>query len=422
MKKFLGLCIFFLCASGSINAQLFFKATLKANREKVHRNLIQSTINQNLSTTLTDSTEENWQDAFYAMELLQYKSMWADGRIKAAAEQMHLQSVPFQRAALELLYANYPDTFYRQVKFLMMQTQDPKIFVMCGEYILQCKNSKNDLSFLAVKTEQWRQIYTDNALLAQLQMRILQQKNPLATPSIIPFLKKSYLPGKVLLFSFQRKNRNYPGIVMLRDRNGNFITDSNGMYFSVPQLARSINNLPGYITNGNTPEGIFRMKGYDVSRAVFIGPTVNIQLSMPYERTPKHFYNDSSISDTTWDINYYRNLLPQEWKSYNPIYQSYYAGKAGRTEIIVHGSTVNPMYYIKQPYYPLTPTQGCLTSKEVWDENTGIRTQSDQQLLINSMIKAGGADGYAIVINIDDEQRPVLLYDIVPMIEQAQQK
>jgi len=80
------------------------------------------------------------------------------------------------------------------------------------------------------------------------------------------------------------------------------------------------------------------------------------------------------------------------------------------------------MYYIKQPYYPLTPTQGCLTSKEVWDENTGIRTQSDQQLLINSMIKAGGADGYAIVINIDDEQRPVLLYDIVPMIEQAQQK
>jgi len=244
----------------------------------------------------------------------------------------------------------------------------------------------------------------------------------LATPSIIPFLKKSYLPGKVLLFSFQRKNRNYPGIVMLRDRNGNFITDSNGMYFSVPQLARSINNLPGYITNGNTPEGIFRMKGYDVSRAVFIGPTVNIQLSMPYERTPKHFYNDSSISDTTWDINYYRNLLPQEWKSYNPIYQSYYAGKAGRTEIIVHGSTVNPMYYIKQPYYPLTPTQGCLTSKEVWDENTGIRTQSDQQLLINSMIKAGGADGYAIVINIDDEQRPVLLYDIVPMIEQAQQK
>jgi len=180
MKKFLGLCIFFLCASGSINAQLFFKATLKANREKVHRNLIQSTINQNLSTTLTDSTEENWQDAFYAMELLQYKSMWADGRIKAAAEQMHLQSVPFQRAALELLYANYPDTFYRQVKFLMMQTQDPKIFVMCGEYILQCKNSKNDLSFLAVKTEQWRQIYTDNALLAQLQMRILQQKNPLA--------------------------------------------------------------------------------------------------------------------------------------------------------------------------------------------------------------------------------------------------
>lgn len=193
-----------------------------------------------------------------------------------------------------------------------------------------------------------------------------------------------------------------------------------GRYFSVPQLARSINNLPGFLSNGNTPEGIFRMKGYDVSRASFIGPTVNIQLTMPFEKSPKHFYADSSITDTTWNINYYKNLLPKEWKDYYPAYQSYYAGKAGRTEIIIHGTTVNPAYYTSQPYYPLTPTLGCLTSKEIWNEQTGQRQESDQQQLIQAMIKAGGANGYTIVINIDDEQRPVALYDIVPLIEKAQ--
>ena len=97
-----------------------------------------------------------------------------------------------------------------------------------------------------------------------------------------------------MYLAFKERTEIIPGIVMVRDANGNFITDSTGMYFSVPQLARSLSNLPGYLSNGNTPEGIFRMKGYDVSTNGFIGPTVNVQLTMPFEKTPAHFYADSS--------------------------------------------------------------------------------------------------------------------------------
>ena len=400
--------------------QLFFKGALKANREKMYRNLVQQTINKNLSYDLTDSTEENWQDAFNAIEVLRYRSMWIDGRVQVAAEQMHSRSAGFQRAALELFYAIYPDTFYQPVKLLLMQTDQPKIFAMCASYILQSRRAAEDANFLAVKTQQLLGTFPDNPILQQLAFFITQQKKPADIPSLLPLQQKNYLKGHTLVFSFQRRNRDYPGIVMVRDPYGNFIMDSLGRYFSVPQLARSINNLPGFLSNGNTPEGIFRMKGYDVSRASFIGPTVNIQLTMPFEKSPKHFYADSSITDTTWNISYYKNLLPKEWKEYYPAYQSYYAGKAGRTEIIIHGTTVNPVYYVSQPYYPLTPTLGCLTSKEIWNEQTGQRQESDQQQLIQAMIKAGGANGYAIVINIDDEQRPVALYDIVPLIEKAQ--
>jgi hypothetical protein len=421
MRTYL-LFIFLSVYSLPAPAQLYFKGTLKANREKLHRNLVQNTINKNLSLPLTDSTEEYWQDAFNAMEITRYQSLWVNDRITIAAEQMNSRSLSFQRSSLELLYACYPDKYYTQAKFLLMQTNDPKIFAMSAEYILNSNHAEDDASFLAVKTKQLLATYPDNAILQQLLYRIVHQKDKNTTPDISSLLQKNYLQGHVLVFSFQRKNRNYPGIVMVRDGNGNFIMDSSGRYFSVPQLARSTNNLPGYLTNGNTPEGIFRMKGYDVSRAAFIGPTVNVQLTMPFEKSPQHFYADSSITDTTWNINYYRNLLPAEFRDYQPIYQSYYAGKAGRSEIIIHGTTVNPKYYISQPYFPLTPTQGCLTSKEIWDEETGQRTESDQQQLINAMIKAGGAQGYAIVINVDDEQRPVSLYDIVPLIEKANHK
>ncbi len=388
----------------------------------MYKNLVQNSINKNLSSPLTEATEEDWQGAYWALELLQYKSLWVNGRIDSAAELMHSRSESFQRATLELLYGNYPDKYYQQVKLLLMQTSNAKIFAMCAVYILNSKRAAEDVNFLSVKTKQQLVNDQDNPILQQLLYQIEQFGKPMPVVAIDALLQRNYLAGHVVVFSFQRKNRNYPGLVMVRDAQGNFIKDSTGNYFAVPQLARSSSSLPGYLTNGNTPEGMFRMKGYDVSSNGFIGPTVNVQLSMPFEKNPKHFYADSSITDTSWNIQNYTNLLPKELRNYYPLYQSYYAGKAGRTEIIIHGSTINPAYYTATPYYPLTPTMGCLTSKEIWDEETGKRVESDQQKLINAIIPAGGAQGYAIVINLDDEQKPVLLYDVVPLIEKTHKR
>ena len=388
----------------------------------MYKNLVQNSINKNLSSPLTEATEEDWQGAFWALELLQYKSLWVNGRIDSAAELMHGRSESFQRATLELLYGNYPSKYYQHVKLLLMQTSNAKIFAMCAVYILNSRRAAEDVNFLSVKTKQQLLTDPDNPILQQLLYQVEQFGKPGPPVAIDALLQKNYLSGYVVVFSFQRKNRNYPGLVMVRDAQGNFIKDSTGNYFSVPQLARSSSSLPGYLTNGNTPEGIFRMKGYDVSSNGFIGPTVNVQLTMPFEKNANHFYADSSITDTSWNIQNYRRLLPKELREYYPLYQSYYAGKAGRTEIIIHGTTINPAYYTSAPYFPLTPTMGCLTSKEIWDEETGKRVESDQQKLINAMIPAGGAQGYAIVINIDDEEKPVLLYDIVPIIEKAQRK
>ena len=398
-------------------ASLYLKSTLKENRDKLYRNLVRNTINKNLSLTLTDSTEDNWQDAFGAVELINYKSPWVEGRLQLAMDGITSRSARFQRALIELAYSNYPDKYYQPVKQLLMQADDAKIFAMCAAYILQSKHAQEDANFLSVKTKQQLAAKLGDPILEQLLYHINNLSTPLALPSVKSFLQKSYLPGRVLLISFQRKNRNYPGLVIIRDVYGNVMKDSTGQYFSVPQLARSLSNLPHYLTNGSTPQGIFRMKGYEVSRASFIGPTVNVQLTMPFEKSPKYFYGDSSITDSTWSMQQYKNLLPKNFRDYYPMYQSYYAGKAGRTEIIAHGTTVNPAYYLNQPYYPLTPTMGCLTSKEIWDEKTGRRIESDQQKIINTLIKAGGAEGYAIVINIDDKQAPVTLADILPFLK-----
>jgi len=393
--------------STDARCQLYFKGALKNERQKIYRNLIQQTINKNLNQDLNDETEEDWADAFYAMEVLQYKTMSAESKVDLAASQLNSRSSFFQRAALELFYSMYPGKYYNEARLLLMSTEDPLIFSMAASYMLNSDKVAEDLNFLVVKTRLLQETYPAEPRLEQLIYELRSRDKIQTPPSLRELFGKNFLPGNVIVFSFQRKNRDYPGIVMVRNGSGVFIKDSSGQVFSVPQLARSITNLPPYIRNGNTPEGIFRMHAYDVSRASFIGPTVNVQLTMPFEKSPAHFFNDPNISDSNWYLRSYLNLLPASLRNYFPLQQSWYAGKAGRSEIIIHGTTVNPAYYSGKPYFPLTPTLGCLTSKEIWSEETGQRKESDQQKLINALIRAGGPHGYAVVINIDDKNEPV---------------
>ena len=413
MKRFLTILFFqFTCTFNFAQSTPFIlKGALKENRRQLYRNLVNNVIHKNLSLTLNDSTEELWQDAFWAMELLHYRSAWADNRIHSAFSNIQHNSQVFQRALLELAFSNYSGIFLKQIERLMLQAKDSKIFAMCAVYILSGTQSLKEIAFLKDNTSGRLRDNEGDPILQQLQFQLQHYHDDFPLLSIRSLFSKSFLPGNILIISVHRSNRNYPGLVVVRDAEGNFIKDGTD-FFSVPQLARSLSNLPGYLTNGNTPEGIFRMDGFDTSQSSYIGPTTNIQLTMPFENSKAHFYKDSLVKDSSWHIDQYKNLLPAELKSYFPLQQSYFAGKSGRTEIIAHGTTIDPVYYRDQSYFPLTPTLGCLCTKEIWNEETGRLLESDQQKLVDALIKAGGPDGYAIVINLDDQQKPVSLSEI----------
>ncbi len=395
------------------------KHTTKENREKEYRNLI-NIINKNLSVPLSDTTEEDWLSAFSAMELILYRSSWTDERIRLAFTSIDTRTVGFQRAALELIYTLKLNGLTGSVNKLLKLSANAKIFAMCAEYLLLLENSPATLSKinkLLYPTIQSTTDKKDGAILMSLNNRITEYRlNKNKFTSLHELFEPNFLKGNTVVYSIQRKNRNYPGIVIVKDSSGFFVTDNSGNIFSVPQLARSITNLPGYLTNGNTPQGIFRMDGFAVSKIAFIGPTENIQLSMPEETSVKHFLKDSLNTETSWSIELYKSLLPDKLKNYEPLFETYRAGMAGRTEIIAHGTTVNPAYYKNKPYYPFTPTEGCLATKEIWSAVDGKRIESDQQKLVDAVKKAGGANGYYIVLEIDDQQRQVYIDDTLPLL------
>jgi hypothetical protein len=406
---------FFFCLS--IQAQTektpYASNTTKTSRASEYKNLVNNSISKNLLLPLTDSTEENWQDAFDAMLLLNYRTPFIDARIRSAMDSVEYRSVAFQKAMLQLIYPLYPKDFVPQVISLAKQTNDPKLFAMCSEYLFINNKTETYKTVLLKRMDEMQQkagVATEIPFFTVLKNKL--SLTGLKQPPVADLLNNTFLPNEMVVYSFQRKNRNYPGLVMVRSSDGKFIKDAAGKYFAVPQLARSGTNMPGYLTDGNTPQGMFKIFGFAVSQGSFIGPTTNIQMVLPYEHS-----TDVSDSVTQSLGDNYRFLLPGSWKNYYPFYEAYYAGKAGRTEIIAHGTTVNPAYYAKQPYYPLTPTQGCLCTKEIWSAVDGKRIESDQQKLVDAVKKAGGANGYCIVIEIDDQQKPVSLKDILPFLK-----
>jgi hypothetical protein len=424
MQKIIGILFLLIVIFSSITvsqplAPVYFKGAIKEKKIALQRNIIQNTITKNLSLPLNEATEDNWMDAFWGMELLNYQSPWAEGKIYLAFDSIEKRSDGFQRALVELVYANYPDRFIKQVTSLQNTATCAKVFAMSTEYLRI--NNKNVLSNFQLDSKKTQLIKSekDEAILQQLSFR-LQHASPQTNNAAIGAIAGlDFLPNHTVLYSFQRKNRNYPGLAMIRDSAGNFIKDEYGGVFSVPQLARSISNLPGYLTNGNTPQGIFRMHGFDSSTTTFIGPTTNIQLTMPFETNIPHFMMDSTITDSIWTEDWYKQLLPANLKNYRPLFESFYAGKTGRTEIIAHGTTVDPEYYAGKLYYPQTPTMGCLCTKEIWSETDGRRLQSDQQRLVAALQKAGGANGYCVVIEIGDEEKAITIDDILSLLKLA---
>jgi hypothetical protein len=423
MKKKYCFFIFMLLCSSAIaqtDSSVYFKFTTAQNRTKFYTTLIKNSISKNLSLPLADSTEENWEDAFSAMELIYYKQPWTNFKLKTAADSLARRSIEFQRSYIELLYATGQTAYSKQIDEVFKTTVNGKILAMCAEYLLLADTSVSIINYVTkIVNKRLSQVTHDNDFVVAVnlskRMADAYHTKKMAAAFFKPLFKKDYLKGNTVVYSIQRKNRDYPGMVVIKDTAGNFVKDSSGQIFTLSQLARSLSNMPYYLTNGNTPQGIYRMFGLDKSRSNFIGPTENLQLTMPGETSIRHFLKDSSITDTAWKPSWYQQLLPAALANYSPLYESFFAGTAGRTEIIAHGTAVDTEFYRGQKYYPFTPTAGCLCTKEYWNAD-GKRIVSDQQKLADAVKAAGGANGYLVVIELNDAQKTVSPEDILPLL------
>ncbi|MFC2085546.1 hypothetical protein ACFLS9_10840, partial [Bacteroidota bacterium] len=325
----------------------------------------------------------------------------------------------FQKSFIDAALALYPNQFTDLIYNLYKDTDNSQVFGSSVFYLLN-NNRINEEEALKESNLRFNKNFTD-PLLKNLKLSLSDSLNSVFSnqPPLVDLFSNPFQKDKTIIFSLHRKNRKYHGITIIRKPDMTFLRNKDSTIFYVPQLALSITNLPGFFPQGNTPQGIFSIVGYYISPTETIGPTPNVLTRIPFEVSTEIFYH-KEVKSTKWYLNDYTNLLPDSWKNYFPIYESFYAGLLGRRLIVMHGSADDPDYFRDQVYYPLTPSRGCLTTIEIWSELNGKCIESDQIKLINGLISTNQLYGFLVVIELNNEQKPVNIEEISKLIEKAE--
>lgn len=406
-------------AGQSRREDIYSEFVLYNKRQRLEKDLRENIVGKTFALRLDSTNEHKFESACKAVS----QFMIDNEDVKIGFEKLFdgydIIPYPTRRAFLEAVYGLYPDKYVKEMQAILSKETDPKLFSIAAVYLRRNDPSIASINSIKINMVERFPGYDTINILKALET-YLDNPSKQSTPSIPELFIHQKSHGRKVIYSLQRANRDWPGLAIVQNADGRFMRNSAGRLVVFQQLARSASNLPFFITNGSTPQGIYSIQGTAVARNHYIGPTPNIQLVMPHEKDWFKFFH--IIPDTALhgldSLDLYRQLLPGSWKQFPGIMEAWIAGQVGRSEIIAHGTTIDPEYFRDKPYYPLTPTMGCLCAKEIWNNTSGRLLVSEQFNLVSTYTSTPGQKGYLYVINIDNQQKAVSREEVERFVQQ----
>ena len=358
-----------------------------------------------------------WAIAFLNLDRAQGLSI-----MQNALVDIDTKPVDFQRAVLSAAYTMYA----REVRSMLLPLLDrlatPREFAILAYAILKATDDAETRALLRLKRTarfpDWanepRLIALEHVLTTDLSVERLMR------PPLVDLLAAPLRAGLPVVFSFQRPDRSRFGLAMVRGVDGRFVRNADGSHFNIAQLALALSNLPGTITNGNTPQGLFTIVGAGTATNAWIGPTPYLHSKIPKEASIAEY--EHADVEGEWSEAQYESFLPPSWRNYFPFKEAWLAGLAGRDDMLLHGTTINSEYYRGQAYFPGTPSAGCLVAMEYWSKSDGRMLKSDQLSLAKAFTSGGVDHGYLVVVELDDHAAPVSLADVLADVMAAEMR
>lgn len=412
MSRVFLVLIFTAICSGSFSQLIYYKEKLaspytvadaKATTRKTN-------IINNAEALLTlplngdEATSEKIDAALWSISQFLVSTPKSDSGIQRLMKNYWSLDESTQRALEEVVYGLYPKMYYTEMVTIMQGSSHPKNVAMAAAYIYRAYPTAATKKLIRQKASGLSCNESQAVMIYNLLKYIDYDPKAYVLPPIDSLFAHQQVHKFKVIYSFQSFNRDMPGLAIVQNADGTFARDDSGQVRIFEQLARSASNLPWFLSNGSTPQGLFSITGTGFSKNVFIGPTPNFQMVMMNEVNPPTFTHYFPPVFNAPPERLYRSYFPGSWQEWSGMMEAYDAGKIGRSEIIAHGTTIDPEWYAGKSYYPLTPTMGCLCGKEIWNKQNGKIIQSDQLDLVNAFIETPGSQGYLFVVNVDEKQ------------------
>jgi hypothetical protein len=362
-----------------------------------------------------------WNIAFYDSEQAAGRRI-LQAVLGPTATPLPQREADSQRAYLTAAHMIDPVVTAPWIAPVVSQLQKPKSFAIAAYTLLRAEDSAIRRQWLMGLLQQ-RSDRDDPRLVALAQvLNEAPGASRMPHPPLVDLLAAPFTPGRPVVFSLQRRDRRHIGLAVVRGADGRFVRDADGNVFAVPQLALALTGLPGTITNGNTPQGLFTVVGAGTARDAWIGPTPYLESKLPVEATPAEFAHKpkDQVPQDKWTADAYQAWLPASWRGYAPFQEAWLAGLAGRDEMLMHGTTINAEQYRQRTWYPGTPSAGCLVTLEKWSVLDGKGQRSDQLQLAKAFTRDGVDGGYLVVVDIDETNAPVQWQDVMADVAQAE--
>lgn len=224
--------------------------TRAAVREEARRKDREEIIAPGLRQPVTAENHEAWTRVLGTMKWTNYQGADSLGPLRAMLRETGWPEET-RRLLLETCYAVQPEALAAEMAVLAGTETDPRLWAMAAAYGRRATGKPAALP--AQATEAFRNDPRILAVLAEDRepRAVLAQR----TPPLADLLTWDF-GGRPVVFSFQRADRDFPGRAAVRRGDGSWLRSEGGAVWTVRQFARSVSNLPGTITNGNTPAGV----------------------------------------------------------------------------------------------------------------------------------------------------------------------
>ncbi len=412
-------------ASYGLNS--FVAPLASAEGERVARTEGMEKIRFSLVARVDARRDSDVVNALDAVAFLNTEREPARGLLLDQLNSLPAKSADHQRAILTSAYSLYPSESAAQLLSLLQTISTPREFSIAAYAVLKADTSAATKATLrAVMQQRFPDEANEPRLRALRHVLTADVADELKKrPPLVDLLSADFRRGVPVIFSFQRKDRARLGLAVVRGANGKFVRNADGSIFNIAHLAMALSNLPGTITNGNTPQGLYTIVGSGTATNPWIGPTPYLESKVPIEASVAEFEHNPNLnsqlnSNDEWTEVIYESFLPASWRNYFPFKETFLAGQAGRNEMLLHGTVINSEYYRGATFYPGTPSAGCLVAMETWSKTDGKMLSSDQLSLAKAFTADGFDRGYLVVVELDDRLDAVLLDEVIADLRAAE--